>query len=283
MQSRESLLDSRPLVLVIATAEVVLGSAMVAGLWPRATRWVTICLFAVFAGVAGTAAFHHEQSCGCFGVVQTRPIYTAAFDGVAVGLLALLPARATTAQKAALTRRGTVASVLSLLMFALIGTIEVQAKPMRESVISSSATNMATPDFGSPGSQVELDPPAWVGKPFALAGHIDVGTDLLHGRWIVLLVHNGCEHCDAAVPDYVSESTTGHGAPVTRLAVIEMPPYAEPGDPPPWEPLPDSVVTGQLDESRDWLAATPIVVLLRDGIVIKTAEGDVAGDPAAWF
>jgi hypothetical protein len=38
-----------------------------------------------------------------------------------------------------------------------------------------------------------------------LVDHVDVGSQLKSGRWIVLLVHHDCDHCAAAVPKYVAE------------------------------------------------------------------------------
>ena len=88
----------------------------------------------------------------------------------------------------------------------------------------------------------------------------------------MLLVHHDCDHCAAAVPQYVAEygggGGSGAGGGEERLAVIEMPPFGDAGDPPPWE-LPSTVLSGRLDQTRDWFATTPVVLLIKDGIVIS--------------
>jgi hypothetical protein len=45
-----------------------------------------------------------------------------------------------------------------------------------------------------------------------------------------------------------------------------------------------SVLSGHLDESRDWFATTPIAILARGGIVISAKGSDAAEtpDPAWW-
>jgi hypothetical protein len=67
------------------------------------------------------------------------------------------------------------------------------------------------------------------------------------------------------------------------LAVIEMPPFADATDPPPWQ-LPPSVLSGHLDQRRDWFATAPVAFLIKDGIVISATESDAAEIPdPVWF
>jgi hypothetical protein len=141
--------------------------------------------------------------------------------------------------------------------------------------------------FGKPGELVVLEPEKWIGHRFDLADHIDIGSQLLTGDWIVLLVHHDCDHCAAAVPRYVAEYGGGRGSEVggrnARLAVIEMPPFGGATDPPPWQ-LPPSVLSGRLDQTRDWFATTPVALQVKAGIVIAGKEADPNGavaDPGA--
>jgi len=87
------------------------------------------------------------------------------------------------------------------------------------------------------------------------------------------------DHCLAAVPQY--ESAVPQDGQ-TKLAIIEMPPYAGPGE----EFAPSLAVSlmGKLDTTRDWFATTPVAILLDHGIVQAAAEGDAAGtpDPTWW-
>jgi hypothetical protein len=63
-----------------------------------------------------------------------------------------------------------------------------------------------------------------------------------------------------------------------RLAVIEMPPFGDATDPPPWQ-LPPSVIAGRLDETRDWFATTPVALRLKDGLTISAKESEAAETP----
>jgi hypothetical protein len=60
--------------------------------------------------------------------------------------------------------------------------------------------------------------------------------------------------------------------------VIELPPFAEAGEPPPWR-LPAGVLSGRLDTSHDWFATTPVAVYVEDGKVISAREGEDALRP----
>ena len=98
-------------------------------------------------------------------------------------------------------------------------------------------------------------------------------------------------YAEAIFPDKVASClargnpllSADRGSQTPRLAIVEMPPFADANDPPPWFPLRDSVASGRLDASHDWFATTPVAVVLRDGVVTKAAEGDAAGDPAEFF
>jgi hypothetical protein len=145
-------------------------------------------------------------------------------------------------------------------------------------------------EFGKPGELVVLEPEKWAGQRFSLAEHIDVGSQLTSGRWIILLVHHDCDHCAAAVPNYVAavERQKDEGRAQNenlnpRLAVVEVPPFAEPGDPPSWN-LPSTVLSGRLDTSRDWFATTPVAIEVKDGIIQSATDGDSAETPdPAWL
>jgi hypothetical protein len=71
-------------------------------------------------------------------------------------------------------------------------------------VVAVATTANQGQTFGNPGELVVLEPEKWAGQYFSLVDHIDVGSQLLTGQWIVLLVHHDCDHCAAAVPRYVA-------------------------------------------------------------------------------
>jgi hypothetical protein len=91
-----------------------------------------------------------------------------------------------------------------------------------------------------------------------------------------------CDHCIAAVPQY--EAAVPQDGQ-TRLAIIEMPPYAGPVEG--WEIVNSEwrrVKAGRLDTTRDWFATTPVAILLDHGIVQAAVEGDAAVTPnPTWW
>lgn len=71
----------------LISAEIVLGLWFLSGVGVRAARWAAIAVFAVFAGVSGSAALAGAPSCGCLGPVRVNPWGVLAFDLVAVFFL----------------------------------------------------------------------------------------------------------------------------------------------------------------------------------------------------
>jgi hypothetical protein len=118
-------------------------------------------------------------------------------------------------------------------------------------------------DVTSDGKFVILKPKTWLGRPFALIEHIDVGSQLAKGQWFVLLYQDDCPDCHKAIPIY--EDLAGRST-TTRVALIEMPPYGNrAGD---GRLGPPGCVRGRLSDKRDWFATTPLVVLVREGKVL---------------
>jgi hypothetical protein len=65
--------------------------------------------------------------------------------------------------------------------------------------------------------------------------------------------------------------------------MIEMPPFGNAGDPPARQ-LPPTVLSGRLDQSRDWFATATVAMLVKDGLVISAHEGTPAETPdSAWL
>ncbi len=277
--SSASWLSPRTLDEMVAAGEALLGLMLVAALWPRHAWSVSACLFTIFAVVTAAEALMGKSSCGCFGAVQIRPVYTMCLDLAAIALL-LLTGRPATSGPGPPTARKWLAAGGVGVSWVLAVAVFWQTRP--------AIATAAGQDFGKAGELVVLEPEKWGGQRFDLPEHIDAGSQLASGKWIVLLVHHDCDHCAAAVPRYVEELRSSEGGTRneyarTRLAVIEMPPFGDAADPPPWQ-LPASVFTGRLDQTRDWFATTPIALLVKDGLVIASKDGDEAESPdPGWF
>jgi hypothetical protein len=228
------------------------------------------------------------NSCGCFGAVQIRPIYTMSLDLAAVSLLLITGRPEVERQNAEGSMQNGEAGKRRLLLACAIGIpwigIVVGVWLTRPAMaVAAGATQGQT--FGNPGELIVLEPENWVGQRLSLADHIladhiNIGRELATGQWIVLLVHHDCDHCAAAVATELGARRWELGAGVdrVRLAVVEMPPFADATDPPPWQ-LPPAVLAGRLDQTRDWFATTPVALNVKDGIVISAKDSTTAETP----
>jgi hypothetical protein len=268
--ANEDWVHRRVVMTPVAVVEAVLGMFLVAGLYRRSLWFVTIGVFSLFAVMTALEAISGKDSCNCFGAVNVRPIYTMFLDLVAVAALLCMgcPPREESGQSGA--RRRAIAAAIALLWLSTITVFWIT----RPAIAAGAA-------FGKPGDSIILEPSRWVGQSFSLAQHIDIGSSLQQGRWIVLLVRHDCRRCAGAVEQYLALVSARQDQP--RVAVIEMAPYSDADDPAYWE-LPKSVPSGRLDQTRDWVVTTPVVAVIRDGRVIAGAEGDAAENPdPRWF
>lgn len=251
---------SRAFVRLVLITETLTGSALVAGIDGRNFRRVCILMFAAFGFVAVTKVIHAEDSCGCFGAIPVPPWATATFDLTAAAFLAITrPAEGRSLHE----RR---AYVVFLMLISLVASIsiwlELRVRP---------ADDIRADDAF--GALVLLAPAKWIDKPLPIAHHIDVGDQIVRGRWIALLVHHDCDHCASAVPFYIAAFRQDR----PNVAIIEMPPFGDV----PWTLDGASAIRGRLDNQRTWFAATPVAILLQDGVVRAVAEGDSAMHPPA--
>jgi methylamine utilization protein MauE len=273
-QARQSRLDVPAVVLPLSITELLLASLLLSGLWPGRTRKIAIGVFALFAVFAVVEGITGRKNCGCFGAVHVSPWITASFDLCAVAALAWFKPGHNAVPRN--LPRIAFATVIVVAGVATAAVWEIH----RPTVVTAdlAATNGVDP-FGAPDSLVVLEPSGWANKPFALASHIDGDAQLANGRWIVLLVHHDCDQCIAAVPQYEAAIPQDGN---TKLAVIEMPPYAGPSEG--FAPSSAVALTGRLDTTRDWFATTPVAILLDNGIVQAAAEGDAVATPnPAWW
>ena len=80
-------IDNRAVVYSTVAFEAVLGLVLLSGLWPSPTWCAAVTLFSLFAIITATETLQGKTSCGCFGSVQIRPVYTLFLDLTAVALL----------------------------------------------------------------------------------------------------------------------------------------------------------------------------------------------------
>lgn len=116
------------------------------------------------------------------------------------------------------------------------------------------------------GGFVVLQPEAWVGKPFPLEKHIDIGEQIRQGEWTVILYHADCPKCRQAILDFDANATA---AQRQTTVLLEVP--SESGGNASWvRHL--GMKTGRLAAERRWLVRTPVSIHLQDGRVLSVGE-----------
>ena len=226
------------------------------GLLPRATWLITLGCFALFTLVSLNKALSGAASCGCFGTVQVNPWYTTVLDAAAViALLRYHPVGGVRAEVFDIGGRP-VSHYISV-----TGTWLVVAAAAGWGMTRFEAATVGTDgDFIGDSEIVVLEPEKWIGKPFALRRHIDMGERLAVGRWTVLLYHHDCPQCQAVRPKY--ERLAWEQA-TEFVALIEVPPYGADGA----HLTLGGAVRGRLRDTREWFVKTPAEIRLEDGLV----------------
>lgn len=247
---------------VLVFAESSLGLALLAGLWPHVIRWVAAAAMAGFTVVAVASALRGAADCGCFGPVAVHPWLTAALDAVALAALLLTrPAPEPPAAPSA-GRRLAVVLVLS-------GGLALPAS------LLLAAQQPGTLDedgaIEGQGRLVVLEPQTWMDRPLPLIPHIEGGAALAEGAWRVLLYHHDCPDCIERI-DALADADDESAPP---LALVEVPPRG----PLPLEPLPAEWRHLPLDDSRNWVVATPTLIHLEAGVVQSVQPPDHVTEP----
>lgn len=81
------ILSSLPLAIVQVEFETVLGTLLLAGIWARVIRYLTLGTLAVFLGFSAYKTWGGAASCGCFGKVEVDPRITMVMDLVLIACL----------------------------------------------------------------------------------------------------------------------------------------------------------------------------------------------------
>ncbi len=254
--------------------EAGLAAWLISGLGAKWSRRVAVAAFGIFAVVALYEALSGADSCGCFGEFKVNPWVTFGVDLTIVAafawsmmIVSVKPSGGTNKSMHRIQRGAVLGASLIAIVSLTLWRFH-QSQPL-----ASSSDGLITAD-----GVVVLEPEGWIGKPFGLARYIDIGQRIIHGRWTVVLYSDGCDHCQRAVPRYEAFARQNRLKPnVPAVALVEMPPYAPPGQAlaGPGSPA----VVGRLSDAHEWFAETPVRIDLIDGRVITAAEGKEAEFP----
>ncbi|HEX7379260.1 MAG TPA: cysteine peptidase family C39 domain-containing protein [Pirellulales bacterium] len=127
------------------------------------------------------------------------------------------------------------------------------------------------------GRAVAAVPSDWLGRPLPLLPFIDIAEQLDNGDWEVILHRRGCENCERAIARATQVRMAGPaGGP--RLALIELPPYADGGGSSSAQLAVAS--RGKLSSDRVWAIETPLELGLRKGIVTNVVGASSVRAPS---
>lgn len=259
----KSFWQSRDFFLIHIFLTTGLGIWLLCGLFRKAAWLLSVLTFTVFILDTGYKIAIGAASCGCFGRVELNPWITML--AINVPIMALLLCFRPSGEKLlpppwprAAHFFGT--AVPTFLLLALIVFTALSYTPPLE-----------TDEYKV------IDHQGWVGSEFEMLEQIDVADSLHDGMCVVLFYHNDCPNCREAIPVYseIYDEISSFGD-TTKFAFIEMPPYGDPSD----SPIPDDTqcITGRVDETKKWYAATPLLVVIEDGVVLKSWESEVPMD-----
>jgi thiol-disulfide isomerase/thioredoxin len=241
--------------------ELGLGIWLLCGLFRKAAWILAVLAFGLFIGVTLQKGLIGAESCGCFGRIKVNPLITLFAVDIPIyfGLiifrpkgLKLLPPPWPSAKHF---------FGVAIPTFILLGTIIpvlIHYKPKDET-----------------DTYKVIKPEEWVGKDrqeWPMFKYIDIADSLKSGITIVVFYSTECESCHQAIPiyDQICRDMAGNEDSIL-FAFIEIPPYAPeknsliPADTP--------CLRGKLDSSKAWYTQTPLIVALRDGLAVKTWEG----------
>jgi hypothetical protein len=109
---------------------------------------------------------------------------------------------------------------------------------------------------------VQLEPESWIGKEFPLRDYVVDGQDLMQGRWTLLLFRPGCSRCDEAKMELSKRAKNK----IVRVAFLDIVSK---------KMLPNNetdIKTYRLSSGVSWIASTPVVIELEDGIVVQYSK-----------
>lgn len=250
--------ESWAFFLIQIPLELGLGIWLVCGLFRKAAWLLGLIAYGGFIGVTLYKALIGAESCGCFGTVHVNPWITlSAIDIPIFTLLAIFRSRG---EKLLPPPWPNVLYFFAIAIptFILLPTIEYILITNKPAMVSQ--------------AYEVIDVKSWASQQrFALLDYIDMKEQLQSGEWVLLMYHNDCPDCREKMPEYEEMYKDLKGNNI-NMAFIEMPSYGggeevtlmKPGS---------EVPHGVLNNTKKWLVETPVVVVLRDGIVIKAWQG----------
>jgi hypothetical protein len=221
--------------------EALLGLWLVSKARWRIARAISVTVFVAFAAVALVQASIGHEDCGCFGSVRIHPWVTFSIDLTCVGLL--LAADYDVTQTASRASRAILVSLCLCFVGVLIGIVILPSRS------SAGLTRI--------GETVIASPRNWIGRYLPIMEYLKDGDCIRRGDWSLILYRDGCKSCQSVLADPYKYTTSGQS-----LAFIAIPPITSSS-----VDRFSRLELSLLDEFA-WNIPTPMIVELRDGVVV---------------
>ena len=246
--------DELSLVIVGAVAlEFILAAWLISGVRQRVGWYVATLTFASFAVVSFAKVIGGETECGCLGAFSSPPWVSLTIDVAALSLLFYTGRQAlgddVQSERLSPWRLATVGLCAAFALhfctkqFVMIQSGEVLADGLLFR-----------------GDYVIADPTAWLGRPFPFLEYLDVGNDLRSGEKTVIFYRPDCPKCDSLLRKIGRAEARGALKETVLVCVARGPDSDQSRS---WSRI------GRLPESHKWVIDTPMVVEIRDGLVVS--------------
>ncbi|MEN6386307.1 MAG: MauE/DoxX family redox-associated membrane protein [Phycisphaerales bacterium] len=243
--------------LIQIPLELGLAIWLLSGLFRKVAWLLGLLAFAGFIGVTLQKGIVGAESCGCFGLVHVNPWVTLTL--VDIPLFLAFAIFRPKGEKFFPPPWPKLSYFLAIAIptFILLPTIEY--------VLIANKPPMVSEKYEV------LDVKNWTPQQrWQLLDFINIKDQIQTGEWVVFMYHNDCPDCREALPKYEKMYSDLKGNNVD-MAFIEMQPY-ETGDLQ-LVPANTKVNRGKLSDVKAWYVETPVVVVLRDGMVLKAWQG----------
>ncbi len=259
--------ESWEFFLIQIPLELGLGIWLVCGLFRKPAWVVAVLSFGLFIVVTLQKGLMGVESCGCFGRVHVNPWVTLSVIDVPLflGLLIFRPK----GYKLLPPPWPSAKHFFSVAVptFILIGVI------MPVLIFNKPSDKTDKYEVVRPKEWIRKEPPGekQVSEEWAMLKYIDIADSLRSNIAIVVFYNIECDICHDAITlyDQMSRDMAGNEDSI-QFAFIEIPPYGSEQDS--FVPVDTPCLTGRLDSSKDWYIQTPLVVVIHDGLVVKSWE-----------
>jgi thiol-disulfide isomerase/thioredoxin len=249
--------ESWAFFLIQIPLELGLAIWLLSGLFRKVAWLLGLIAFFGFIGVTLQKGIVGAESCGCFGTVHVNPWITLSLIDIPLFLsFAIFRPKGEKLLPPPWPKLSYFLAI-AIPTFILLPSIEYILITHKPPTVSS--------------KYEVIDVKQWsVQQAWPLLQYIDIKDKLQTGDWVVFMYHNDCPNCKEALPKYEKMYNDLKGNNVD-MAFIEMQPY-EQGDKQ-LVPPGSKVNRGRLSETKTWYVETPVVVVLRDGMILKAWQG----------